>query len=571
MRSSAIIGLLVAVSTLCARPAAAQPAREPPKQDDGARERAKGHFDRGNELLQSRKFDLALAAFERSLAELPTRAATENAAVCLRELGRPDEALVMFKKVLAFPDLPEEVKNRVTPQMEELVATTGVVVVKGGAEGAVVSIDGRPRGTLPLQEPLRAATGLRTVRVHLEGYVPFVQTVDVRAGGEVAVTAKLEVLARAGRLRVKEKNGGAATVLIDGVVVGDAPWEGALAPGDHAVWLRSAYDRGTGPRKATVLLGQRSELTLELTALDAELKVDATPPGAVVALDGEAVGTAPWEAKLPLGKVTVVVSAPGYVTQTRELHLIQEAREALRFDLVAVAAPKQAEPPPEDRFELGASGAFAVAPLLYGPTCEDTCDAGVGLGLHLEGLAGWRFGSGFGVGGSAGYVRLQQTVEGRPYAITPPGRPDQAATADDTVIVSAATVMARVSMRIGDRFFGIFEAGAGGFFGAVRDERRLASRAAAGDAYETGPYFGSGGVAGIAATGGVRGCVEVTEGFEIWLGAAPLVLVPLQRPDWTYTGPIPAGSDGAANLREEAILGDVIVAVTPSIGVGASF
>lgn len=556
-----------------ALPALAQPAGDakPAAGDDAARERAKGHFDRGNDLLLQRKFELALGAFTQSLEEFPTRAATENAAVCLRELGRPDEALSMFHKVLAFPEVPEDVRKRIEPQIAELTAATGVVTVTGGAEGAVVSIDGRPRGALPLKEPLRVAPGLRTVRVHLEGYVPFVQTVDVRAGGRASVEAKLEVLARAGRLKVKEKSGTAATVLIDGVVVGDAPWEGALAPGDHAVWLRGAYDRGTAPSKTTVLLGQRAELSLELVTLHADLIVKATPPGATVALDGVPVGTAPWEGRLPEGQYSVVVSAPGYVTASRDVRLVQEGNQTLKLDLLPVAPPKVEEPPREPRFELGASGAFAVAPLFYGPACEDPCSSGVGLGMHIEALATYRFGSGFGIGGRVGFVRLQQTIEDRRYGLAPPGKPDQPGNANDVVILSGATVLAHGSMRLGERFFGVFDAGAGGFFGAARDERTIRSRAAAGDTYEIGPYFASGGVAGVAASGGIRAGIEAVPGFEIWAGAAALFLVPLAEPEWTYAGPVPAGTDGAAALKQEAILNDVIVGVTPSLGLGGVF
>jgi hypothetical protein len=556
-----------------ASPALAQPSGDakPAPTDDAARERAKGHFDRGNELLKQRKFELALGAFTQSLEEVPTRAATENVAVCLRELGRPDEAFTMFQKVLAFPDVPEDVRQRIEPQIAELAAATGVITVTGGADGAVVSIDGRPRGTLPLKEPLRAAPGLRTVRVHLEGYVPFVQTVDVRAGGKASVDAKLEVLARAGRLRVKEKSGGAATVLIDGVVVGEAPWEGALAPGDHAVWLRAPYDRGTAPKKTTVLLGQRAELSLELVTLHADLIVQATPPGATVAVDGVPVGTVPWEGRLPEGAYSVVVSAQGYVTKSREVRLVQEARETLKMDLMPVVPPKVEEAPKKPRFEIGANGAFAVAPLFYGPSCDDPCASGVGLGMHLEALATYRFGSGFGIGGAAGFVRLAQTIEDRRYGLAPPGKPDQPGSANDAVIVSAATVLARGSMRLGERFFGVFDAGAGGFFGAAQDERAITSRAEAGDTYEIGPYFASGGVAGIAASGGIRGGIEAVPGFEIWVGAAALFLVPLAEPEWSYTGPVPAGTDGAATLRQEPILNDVIVAVTPSLGLGGAF
>lgn len=550
--------------------AAAQPS-DPPAEDADKRARAKERFEAGVKLLEQRRFELALGEFTRSLDELPTRAATENAGVCLKVLGRLDEALVMFEKVLAFPDVPEDMRVRVEPQIAELRAATGLITVRGGEKGAVVSIDGRPRGALPLAGPLRAVAGLRTIRVHLEGYVPFVQTVDVRAGGDVEVTAKLEVLARAGRLKVTEKAGLEASVVIDGVVVGTTPWEGALAPGDHAIWLRGEHGEGTAPAKATVLLGQRSETELALEPLDADLDVQASPASAIIALDGVVVGTASWAGRLPARRVRVVVSAPGYVTATRVITLKQDLTQKLRVDLEPVAPTAKEEAPPAPRVELGASGALAVAPLFQGSTCDDPCAAGVGLGIHVEALASYRFASGFGVGGSVGWVRLQQTVEDRPYDLSPPGRGQQAGVAADEILLSAATIMASASLRVGRRFFAMFEASAGGFVGGVRDERTIVSRDSTGAEYGAGPYFASGTVGGLAALARVRGGIVVVPGFEAWIGAAPLVLLPFERPTFAYGEPIPAGADGAAALREEPIVGDVIVAVTPSIGIGAAF
>jgi hypothetical protein len=569
---SAILCLwLAALLGSTAAMAQAPPAEAPADDESAKRARAKERFDAGNKLLQERRFELALGEFTRSLEILPTRAATENAAVCLRELGRADEALGMFEKVLAFPDLPDDVRARVEPQIAELRPLVGSIVVQGGEPGAVVSIDGLPRGKLPMQAAVRARVGLRTVRVHLEGYVPFVQTVDVKPEGTLAVTAKLEVLARAGRLKVTEKNGVEASVVIDNVVVGTTPWEGALSPGDHAVWLRGKAGEGTAPAKAAVLVGQRADVALEIITLDADLDVVATPPSATVAIDGVPVGTASWLGRLPVGRFTVVVSAPGYITQKQVLSLKQDAKKTLRIDLLPVVPPKAEEKPTPPRVELGANGAFAVAPLFYGAPCDDPCSAGVGLGMHIEAMGGYRFSSGFGLGGAAGYVRIEQTVEKRPYGLAPPGRPAQDASADDSVLLSGATIMAQASMRVGARFFASFEAEAGGFFGAVRDERILASRGSAGDAYSAGPYFASGTAAGFSALARVRGGIVVVEGLEAWIGAAPLILVPVERPTFVYGDPVPAGSDGAAELREEPILDDVIVAVTPSIGVAAVF
>ncbi len=551
--------------------AMAQPAAPPPSGEDDLRARAKERFDAGVAELEKRRFELALGEFLKSLELMPTRAATENAAVCLKALDRPDEALPLFEKVLAFPDLPAEVRARVEPQITELRARTGLLAIQGGEPGAVLSIDGRQRGTLPLKEPLRLAAGVRTVRVHLEGYVPFVQAVEIFAERRVELTPRLEVLARAGRLRVAEAGGVEASILIDGVVVGTTPWEGALAPGDHAVWLRGERGDGTAPAKATVLLGQRSELTLLARPLDAELTIVVTPPEATIAIDEVVVGTSKWSGRLPSGRVRVTASAPGYVSATKLVTLRPDSAPSLRVGLEPVVqspATVAAMPP---RVELGAAGSFAVAPLFSGVACDEPCAPGMALGLHVEGNAAYRFSSGFALGGAVGYLRLTQTITDRPYEVAPPGKDAQTASATDDLLLSGATFLAQVSMRVGDRFFGAFEAGVGGFVGAVRDEKRYTSRASVGASYKAGPYRVSGTAGGFAGVARVRGGLEIVDGFEAWLGATPLVLVPSVRPDFTYPAAVTAGADGAARLPQEAILENVVFAISPSLGVSAVF
>ena len=566
-------GLCLAALVCGSAPARAQPEAPaaPPTADDDLRARAKERFDAGLAQLEKRSFELALGEFARSLEILPTRAATENAAVCLKALDRADEALPLFEKVLSFPDVPEEVRARVEPQIAELRARTGTLLVQGAEKGAVLSIDGRPRGTLPLDAPLRVSVGLRTVRIHLEGYVPFVQTVEIVADKPVELSPKLEVLARAGRLRVSEAGGGEVSVSIDGVIVGTTPWEGALAPGDDAIWVRGAGGDGTAPTKATVLLGQRSEILLKAVPLDAELAVAVTPAEATIAIDDVVVGTSKWSGRLPSGRVRVSVSAPGYVSASRLVTLRPDSAPSLRIGLEPVVQRADAEPPRVPRVELGGIGSFAIAPVFSAASCDAPCASTVALGMHLEGSAAYRFASGFGLGGAVGYLRITQTLEDRAIPIAPPGKDVQEGSASDELVLSGATFLAQASMRFGRRFFGSIDAGAGGFVAAVRDEKSYASRASDGASYRAGPYRVSGIAGGLAAMARVRGGVEIVDGFEAWVGATPLLLVPLARPDYAYADPVSAGADGAAILPTEPILRDLVVAVSPSIGLGAFF
>ncbi|MCP4710054.1 MAG: PEGA domain-containing protein, partial [Planctomycetes bacterium] len=76
-----------------------------------------------------------------------------------------------------------------------------MVMVRGGArieydkhfpdknDGAVVFIDGRKRGRIPLKRPIRLRAGKHTVKVQKQGYTRYLDVFRVTAGR----TTKLEI------------------------------------------------------------------------------------------------------------------------------------------------------------------------------------------------------------------------------------------------------------------------------------------------------------------------------------------------------------------------------------------
>ena len=551
-----------------ALPAGDAPSADAPSADDApGKEEARTHFDKGVALLQARSFDAALIEFERSRAAFPTRSATENAAVCLREVGRLDEAYDAFGKVLNdFGEIPDDVKKRIEDQRTELESHMGGIKVSGGESGASVTVDGRQRGTLPLAAPIRAGAGVHVVRVHLDGYVPFVQAVDVVPTKNATVAATLEVLARAGRLRVADRRGRALEVVVDGVTVGTTPWEGALAPGDHAVWLHGAFGVGTVPRRGRVIVGQKTDLVLNAIDLDATVAVSVTPPIAIVSIDGVVVGAGAWEGKMPSGDVTVAVSATGYQAETRQVRVPPNGRATLDFDLHAAQAVH--EDVGVATTELGLRGSFAIAPIVLGEPCTDACSTAIGLGVDLEATALYRFPIGLAVGGGVGFLRLNQGADGRPVTVDPPGRPAQSAKVDEDVVLSGATAALIGSYRLGSSpFFGV-DLGAGIFAGAAGDSRTIAATDSTGATYSAGPYYASGTVVGFVGRPELRLGFVAAGPLELWLGAGAILFVPIVAPTFDYAAPIPAGADGAAHLASSPMLGDFLGAFSTTAGVG---
>jgi hypothetical protein len=169
------------------------PAASAPRKKDKAE--AQARFKAGVTHFDRQEWSAALAEFLRSRELFPTRAATKNAAICLRRESRFDEALDMYEELLrGFPDLAGADRAFVDREIEELKDSIGLVDV-GTEAGASVLIDGRDRGVTPLAAPARVSAGAHVVHVSKDGYLPFEEHVDVAGRQTVTVEAKLKATA----------------------------------------------------------------------------------------------------------------------------------------------------------------------------------------------------------------------------------------------------------------------------------------------------------------------------------------------------------------------------------------
>jgi hypothetical protein len=355
----ALAGLLGALLLPGVAARAEPPA--PPGQDEqdaaAKRQEARAYFEKGVALHDERRWDEALAELQQSRRSSPNRAATKYAASCLRELGRFDEALDMFEEVRAFPNLSAADLRFAEAGIAELEPRMGTLAVEGGEPGASLVIDGRYRGTLPLRGPARVIAGSHEVRAFKEGLDPFGATIEVRAGQAAVVL--LRSLSTGGRLKVSEQRGRVLDVLVDGTVAGKTPWEGPLTVGEHLVTLRGSVDLaavpectpdegaaagpgaaprgnvelGTQPVSVPIRLREVTRLTLTAEVLDASLRVEPTPGGAVVSIDSVVVGRGAWEGRLRAGEHHVEVSADGFLSETRRVTLERRKRQVMTLAL----------------------------------------------------------------------------------------------------------------------------------------------------------------------------------------------------------------------------------------------
>lgn len=558
-----------------APPAAGKPAD--PEAEAKRKDEARKYFEKGLLLFDDEAWDGALAEFLRSREIYPGRAATKNAAICLRKLKRFDESLDLFEQVLAMPGISADDKQIANREIATLRGLVGTVEVKGAEAGATVIVDGRNRGSAPVPA-LRVTVGTHVVRVYKEGFEAFEARIDVAGGAAVPVQAKLAPLLKSGRLKVNEKGGKSVTVVVDGAVVGKTPWEGPLAPGDHTVILRGEGDLGTQPATVPVTLNQVTPLTLVAESLNSSLRVQPTPNGASVAIDGVSVGRGSWDGRLRAGAHKIEIAAEGFLPQTREMSLVAGKPEVLTVSLDRDPnSPLWTEN--RGRFFLEIDPAFGLLPALGGEVasgCTAPCSKGLGLGFMALGKGGYRFRGGFVLGLEAGYLFLQQSVTGRATTVTPMGLPNNPGKVDDKLTLSGPVLGAAAGVRVGFKVPLTFRLGAGAFLGSLKDHRTGSFSTVARAGKPATSYkvdeTESPAATSVYISPEVRVGMRLGQHFELSLGAQAMVLIVLSSPKWTPNDrPVLAATDGQGTFPSETLAGKVAVVVTPGIGAKYDF
>jgi PEGA domain len=401
----------VSLALLLALFAAAAPARaeEPSELDTPTgtpAERlalAKDLFRKGVALLQANDFERALAYFLRSREAQASAKNTGNAAICLSRLGRYDEALEMYEELLVHfsADLDAEDRATLVPAMAALRDEVGGVNLSANVNGLVV-IDGRARGKLPFNAPVRVLGGKHVIRIFKEGYVAYEARVDVPTRATIAVDARLAPLSGAGLLRVDDAANQGFEVFVDGAAVGRAPWEGTLGLGRHLLWIRNG-DRGSAPSSVAILEGQTALAQLPVSDLGPPLHMEITPSTAGLTVDGVVLGLGSWEGRLPVGDHRIAVTEYGYRTRVFVLAVQNKSLAAERVQVDLVRDPDSPRWPRSSRGRPFASffGGYLTGAALGATAEQGRCPAfclksTTAVRGGLAGLrVGFRFNRGF--------------------------------------------------------------------------------------------------------------------------------------------------------------------------------
>lgn len=573
----------VAPSSTLAEQGPAEQAEEAARSDE-AKEEARAHFEKGLALMDQAAWAAAAAEFTVSRGLYSTRNATFHAANCLRKLQRYDEALELFETLLReFPKLPQDQKASAQSAIDELRALVGTVELTGSKPGASIVIDGRDRGDYPPVNPIRVAAGMHMVRILKDGYAPFETRIEVAGGRTTPVVVKHVALTESGQLKVTEQSGKTVDVVVDGDVVGQTPWQGTLSVGDHMVVLRGEQNIGTGPAAAPVKARQLTTLSLRAEELEAMLRVDPTPAGAMVTIDGVPVGRGTWEGALRTGTHRVEVRDAGFVPITQQLSLARGQQEKLPIALQRDEDAEVWKKP--SKLVVDLTTGFAFVPSFGGDVagrCDGDCSSPLGLGglglLH----AGYERGSGLGFAATLGYVVAYQGTASRAATVTPYGLSPEPGAADDQLRLNGFLAGGSAGWRLGEQFPLLLRLGAGVVIGAVRDQRTRFTpnggsnaddlvRVDAAESTASAFYF--------YLDPEVRLSVRVGERFELSAGLQALVLFALAEPSFDDRQDVGVSHrvaenrerPGIANYPPDALTARTVALLVPSLGARYAF
>jgi tetratricopeptide (TPR) repeat protein len=157
----AVLALSLFLGAFClARPSHAQDARAA----------ARALAQEGAALFQKDDFQRALQKFQEAYDKFPSPKLFWNISQALRGLGRYAEGLEMLERFLAEAnDASPEYRTQANEQLPQFNAKVGRVTIDCDQPGAVVTVDDRQKGIIPLAKPIILDPGEHRLSVGWQG------------------------------------------------------------------------------------------------------------------------------------------------------------------------------------------------------------------------------------------------------------------------------------------------------------------------------------------------------------------------------------------------------------------
>jgi len=151
-------------------------------------------IEQGLVLREAGRDAEALDRFKKAYAVTPSPRALAQMALAEQALGRWVVAEANLGRALRSVQDPWIMKNRAALDgaLVTIARHLGDLEVAGGTAGAEVLLDGEGVGTLPLQGPLRAEVGTRTLEIKRDGYYPVSRMVTIASDEPARVSVEMK-------------------------------------------------------------------------------------------------------------------------------------------------------------------------------------------------------------------------------------------------------------------------------------------------------------------------------------------------------------------------------------------
>lgn len=293
-------------------------------------------------------------------------------------------------------------------------------------------------------------------------------------------------------------------------------------------------------------------------------------PGLEIRWDGKAIGEAAWSTAIPAdpGTHTLEAGAPGRMPWSTQVNVPASGA-------IDVTVPFLPSAPSTTRraFSVSVKGGFVATPSFGGDlskSCSGSCSASLGMGGLTALYLSYELPSGVDLGITGGYLSASTRITSRESSLFPVGKPPNAGTVDDRLLLQGGMVGVTAGFRLGGRFPVLFRLGAGALIGSLRDERSGIFQSSSGVSYSVKPLTGIAPARFFYLSPEVRAGVTFGGRFELSAGFEALLLIAATRPVWDDTVSI-VGADGLANWSAETFTGKVIVLLVPSLEFRAGF
>ncbi|AUX29421.1 MULTISPECIES: PEGA domain-containing protein [Sorangium] len=245
---------------------------------------AKADYELGKSLFDHGDYANAFIKFEQAYALSKDVRLLWNMVVCKSNMHRYRHVLTLVEQLRQADRgvlTPQDwaTMNALERSAEALVGRLDMAVSEAGAE---VTIDDAPAGKTPLPDKVIVDSGTRRIRVEKPGFKEHVRVEDVVPGATVVVNVQLEPQVHAGRLSVLASPG--ARIALDGKVLGQGQWDGAVPSGRHALRVTAP---GMTPYESEIVI-QDDELSRFRVALT-PIERSSAPPAWVWVAGGALV------------------------------------------------------------------------------------------------------------------------------------------------------------------------------------------------------------------------------------------------------------------------------------------